>query len=63
MQALQAHASRERLSIKCAAAFAFAGLAAAAFCAWLGQGTVAGTIGGGTIVSVVTAFLAQRLKK
>ena len=41
--------------------FAVAALSVSAFALWLGQPWVAGTIGGGTIASVVGAFLYQRV--
>lgn len=41
--------------------FALSALSVAAFALWLGQPWVAATVGGGTIASVVAAFLYQRV--
>ena len=41
--------------------FALAALSVSAFALWLGEPWVAGTIGGGTIASIVGAFLYQRV--
>ncbi len=40
--------------------FALAALSVSALALWMGEPWVAGTVGGGTIVSVVGAFLYQR---
>ena len=59
-QALDAAIRRDVRGQASALVFAVAALSVSAFALWLGQPWVAGTIGGGTIASVVGAFLFQR---
>lgn len=59
-QALDAAIRRDGRGQISALLFAVAALSVSAFALWLGQPWVAGTIGGGTIASVVGAFLFQR---
>ncbi|GLS73108.1 DUF2335 domain-containing protein [Methylobacterium tardum] len=59
-QALDAAIRRDVRGQASALLFAVAALSVSAFALWLGQPWVAGTIGGGTIASVVGAFLFQR---
>ena len=60
-QALEAAIRQDVRGQISALLFALAALSVAAFALWLGQPWVAGTIGGGTIASVVGAFLYQRV--
>ena len=59
-QALEAAIRRDARGQVSALLFALMALSVSAFAVWLGQPWVAGTIGGGTIASVVGAFLYQR---
>ena len=59
--ALQATIRREARGQISATVFALSALAVSAFALWMHEPWVAGTIGGGTIVSVVGAFLYGRL--
>lgn len=61
--ALEASIRRDLIGQVSAALFALSALAVAAFALWMSQPWVAGTIGGGTIVSVVGAFLYRRRSK
>ena len=59
-EALAAAIRRDARGQVSALVFALTALSVAAFALWLGEPWVAGTIGGGTIASVVGAFLYQR---
>lgn len=58
--ALEASIRRDLIGQISATVFALSALAVSAFALWMGEPWVAGTIGGGTIVSVVGAFLYRR---
>lgn len=59
-KALDAAIAKESRGQASAILFALAALSVSAFALWMGEPWVAGTVGGGTIVSVVGAFLYQR---
>lgn len=59
-KALDAAVKRDARGQISATIFALSALAVSAFALWMYQPWVAGTIGGGTIVSVVGAFLYRR---
>ena len=58
--ALEASIRRDLIGQISATLFALSALAVALFALWMGEPWVAGVIGGGTIVSVVGAFLYRR---
>jgi uncharacterized membrane protein len=58
--ALEASIRRDLIGQVSATLFALSALGVSVFALWVGQPWVAGTIGGGTIVSVVGAFLYRR---
>lgn len=58
--ALEASIRRDLIGQISATVFALSALAVSAFALWMGEPWVAGTIGGGTIVFVVGAFLYRR---
>lgn len=62
MTALQGNIRTVRYGQFSAAAFALAAMGVTCFCVWIDQPWVAGIVGGTTVVSVVGAFLYQRLK-
>lgn len=58
--ALEASIRRDLIGQLSATLFALSALAVAVFALWMGEPWVAGVIGGGTIASVVGAFLYRR---
>lgn len=59
--ALEASIRRDLIGQISATLFALSALAVAVLALWMGEPWVAGVIGGGTIVSVVGAFLYRRI--
>ncbi|MBK3398916.1 DUF2335 domain-containing protein [Methylobacterium sp. IF7SW-B2] len=60
--ALEGNLRTTRYGQLSATAFALSAMAVTCFCVWMGEPWVAGIVGGTTVVSVVGAFLYQRLK-